>query len=279
MRRGQLVVDAVCVVVAVVVAFPLYWMVLAAVKPAGEVQSLNPRPWTLHPTLDSFRRLFSVNDFGQYFLNSVLVVIVVVGLSSVCAFLAATALTRFRFRLRTALLVALLLAQMIPVESLTIPMFFMFRDIGGAVPALGLNHLGSLMLVHLAIGLPFSIWMLRGFVRAVPEELEEASYLDGATHFQFVTRVLLPLTAPGIVATSVFSFISSWNDFLFARTFIIADPENQTLPMALLVFMKADQNDWGAIMAASTVMTIPVLIFFVLVQRHLVTGTAGALKG
>ncbi|WP_253767896.1 carbohydrate ABC transporter permease [Goodfellowiella coeruleoviolacea] len=266
-------------VCAAVIAFPLYWMVLSAVKPEGEVQSLNPRPWTLRPALDSFQRLFSVNDFGRYFLNSVIVAVVVVVLSAGCAFLAATALTRFRFRLRGALLVALLVAQMIPVESLTIPLFFLIRNLGDAVPPLGLNQLGALVLVHLGLGLPFTIWMLRGFVRVVPEELEEAAYLDGASRWQFLTRILFPLVAPGLVATSVFSFINAWNDFLFAKTLIISAPEQQTLPMSLLVFMKVDQNDWGAIMAGSTIMTIPVLVFFLLVQRHLVAGTAGAVKG
>ncbi|KAF4409630.1 carbohydrate ABC transporter permease, partial [Streptomyces lycii] len=264
--------------VAAAVAFPLYWMVLSALKPAGEVQSARPRPWTLEPSLDAFRRVFEQHDFGRYFLNSLFVAGVVVIASALIAFLAATAVTRFRFKYRTTLLIMFLVAQMVPVEALTIPLFFLMRDVGSAVPGLGLNTLGSLILPHLAFSLPFAIWMLRGFVKAVPQALEEAAFIDGASRTRFLWQILFPLVFPGLVATSVFSFISTWNDFLFAKSFIISATENSTLPMALLVFFKPDENDWGGIMAASTVMTVPVLVFFVLVQRRLVSGLGGAVK-
>ncbi|HEX6344082.1 carbohydrate ABC transporter permease [Umezawaea sp.] len=276
---GRLVAELATVVIAAVVAFPLYWMVLTALKPADEVISADPRPWTLAPTLDNFTRALTVQSFGRYFVNSLVVALVVVVLSLLMSFLAATALTRFRFRGRTTMLVMLLVVQMVPVEALTVPLFFMMRSLGDTVPAFGLNHLGSLVLVHLAFSMPFAIWMLRGFVAAVPVELEEAATLDGASRFRFLWQVLFPLVAPGLVATSVLAFIHAWNDFLFAKTFIISAAENQTLPLALQVFIKPDQNDWGAIMAGSTLMTIPVLVFFVLVQRRLVSGLAGAVKG
>lgn len=276
MRRG--VADAAAVAIAAVVAFPLYWMALSALKPADEVISADPRPWTLRPTLDSFLRALTVENFGRYLANSVVVALAVVLLSMVMAFLAATALTRLRFRSRTTLLIMLLVVQMVPVEALTVPLFFLMRSVGDSVPALGLNHLGSLVLVHLAFSLPFAIWMLRGFVAAVPDELEEAATLDGASRFRFLWQVLFPLVAPGLVATSVLSFIHAWNDFLFAKTFIISDADNQTLPLALQVFLKPDQNDWGAIMAGSTLMTIPVLLFFILVQRRLTEGLGAAVK-
>lgn len=258
--------------IAVVVAFPLYWMVLSAFKPAGEVQSDEPRPWTLEPSLDSFRRVFEQQDFGRYFLNSLLVASAVVVASALIAFLAATAVTRFRFKFRTTLLIMFLAAQMVPIEALTIPMFFLMRDFNA------LNTLYSLILPHIAFSLPFAIWMLRGFVKAVPEALEEQAFIDGASRTRFLWQILFPLVFPGLVATSVFSFISTWNDFLFAKSFIISATENSTLPMALLVFFDTETPDWGGVMAASTVMTIPVLIFFVAVQRHLVSGIGGAMK-
>ncbi|UFR00512.1 carbohydrate ABC transporter permease [Streptomyces sp. Go40/10] len=264
--------EATALLVAAVVAFPLYWMLLSAVKPVGEIESTEPRPWTSSPSLDSFRRVFQQHDFGRYFVNSLVVAVSVVIASALIAFLAATAVTRFRFRFRTTLLIMFLVAQMVPVEALTIPLFFLMRDLGQ------LNTVGSLILPHLAFSLPFAIWMLRGFVRAVPESLEEAAYLDGASRARFLWRILLPLVLPGLVATSVFSFISAWNDFLFARSFIISDTSQSTLPMALLVFYKPDEPDWGGVMAASTVMTVPVLVFFVLVQRRLVSGLGGAVK-
>ena len=278
MKISRRLLDGLAILIAIVTVFPIYWMILAALKPPGEIQSLDQRPWTLAPSLAAFRRVIAVDDFGRYFLNSVLVALVVVVASGLCAFLAAVALTRFRFRLRTTVLVLFLVAQMVPIEALTIPLFFLVRDIGARVPAVGLNTLGSLMLVHTAFTLPFAIWMLRGFVAAIPEELDEAAQLDGASRFTILWRILFPLVAPGLAATSVFSFITAWNDFLFARTFIISATDRQTLPMALLVFFKPDENDWGAIMAASTLMTVPVLIFFLLVRRRLVAGLGGAVK-
>ncbi|MYW91595.1 ABC transporter permease subunit [Amycolatopsis rubida] len=278
-RPARLVAEIVTVVIAGIVAFPLYWMVLSAFKPAGEIQSAHPRPWTFAPSLDSFQRVLTVSGFGRFFLNSLVVAVVVVLLSLVFSFLSAVALTRFRFRGRGVLLVMLLVAQMVPVEALTIPLFFLMRSVGAAVPAFGLNQLGSLVLVHLAFSLPFAIWMLRGFVAAVPAELEEAATLDGASRLRFTWQILFPLVAPGLVAVSVLAFIHAWNDFLFAKTFIISKTENQTLPQAILVFFKPEDTDWGAVMASSTLMTIPVLVFFVLVQRKLIGGTAGAVKG
>ena len=260
------------VLIAVVVAFPLYWMVLSAFKPAGEVRSDRPVPWTMSPTLDSFRRVFEQQDLGRYFLNSLLVAGAVVIASGLIAFLAATAVVRFRFRMRTTLLIMFLAAQMVPIEALTIPMFFLMRDVGV------LNSLVSLILPHIAFTLPFAVWMLRGFVKAVPVALEEQAFIDGASRARFLWQILFPLVLPGLIATSVFSFITTWNDFLFAKSFIISATENSTLPMALLVFLDAETPDWGGVMAASTVMTVPVLIFFVLVQRRLVSGLGGAVK-
>ncbi|VVJ21210.1 ABC transporter [Amycolatopsis camponoti] len=278
-RPGRLIAEVITVVIAGIVAFPLYWMLLSAFKPPGEIQSANPKPWTFSPSFDSFSRVLTVSGFGRFFVNSLVVALVVVVLSLLLSFLSAVALTRFSFKGRTVLLVMILVAQMVPVEALTIPLFFLMRQIGGVASAFGLNELGSLVLVHLAFSLPFAIWMLRGFVAAVPVELEEAAKLDGASRMRFTWQILFPLVAPGLVAVSVLAFIHAWNDFLFAKTFIISKTENQTLPQAILVFFKPEDTDWGAVMASSTLMTIPVLVFFVLVQRRLVSGMAGAVKG
>ena len=187
----RLAAEASALLIAVVVAFPLYWMVLSAFKPAGEIESAEPRPWTLAPSLDSFRRVFGQQEFGRYFLNSLVVACSVVIVSALIAFLAATAVTRFRFRFRTTLLIMFLVAQMVPVEALTIPLFFQMRDFGQ------LNTLGSLILPHIAFSLPFAIWMLRGFVKAVPEALEEAAYIDGASRAAIPVADPLPPRLPG----------------------------------------------------------------------------------
>ncbi|GAB3843685.1 carbohydrate ABC transporter permease [Dactylosporangium cerinum] len=276
--RHRWLPNSIAVVAALVTAFPIYWMVLSAFRPTGEIESAHPRPWTWHPTLEHFRHALGVSGFGRYFLNSAVVALCVVGLAGAIAFLAAVALTKYRFRFRTTILVLFIVAQMVPVEALTIPLFFEFRDLGRTVPGVGLNTLASLVLVQLAFSLPFAIWMLRGFVAAVPDALEEAALIDGASRTTILWRILLPLVAPGLAATSVFSFITAWNDFIFAKTFIISATQNQTLPAALLVFFKPDENDWGGIMAASTLMTLPVLVFFVFIQRRLVSGLGGAVK-
>lgn len=277
MIRRQLA-NSVAIAIAAITVFPIYWMVLSALKPTGEIQSADPRPWTLQPTLDHFRSALGVSGFGRYFVNSLIVALCVVALAAVISFLAAVALTRYHFKMRTVVLVLFLIAQMVPVEALSVPLFFQIRDLGRVVPGVGLNTLGSLVLVQLAFSLPFAIWMLRGFVAAIPPEIEEAATMDGAGRGTILWRILFPLIAPGLAATGVFSFITAWNDFLFAKTFIISATENQTLPAALLVFFKPDENDWGGIMAASTLMTIPVLIFFMLVRRRLVSGLGGAVK-
>jgi N,N'-diacetylchitobiose transport system permease protein len=206
-------------------AFPLYWMVLSDFEPAGEVESTEPRPWTSAPSSDSFRRVFGQREFGRYFLNGLVVACLVVVVSALIAFLAATAVTRFRFRFRTTLLIMFVVAQMVPAEALTIPLFLLIRDLGQ------LNTLGALILPHIAFSLSFAVWMLRGFVKAVPEALEEAAYIDGASRSRFLWQILFPLVFPGLVATGVFSFISAWNDFLFAESFVISDTSQSTLPM------------------------------------------------
>ncbi len=220
--------------------------------------------------------MFGQQEFGRYAFNSLLVAGAVVIASGLIAFLAATAVTRFRFRFRfrfrTTLLIMFLVARTVPVEALTITLFLLMRDTGR------LTTPGSLILPRIAFSPPFAIWMPRGFVKAVPEALEEAAYLDGASRTRFLRQIPFPLVLPGLVATIVFSFISARNDFLFAKSFIISDTSQPTLPTALLVFFRPDDPDRGGVTAGSTPMTIPVLVFFVLVRRRLFSGLGGAVK-
>ena len=211
--------------------------------------------------------------FVDFFLNSTLVALATVLISGVVALLAATAVARFRFSLRTSFLIMLLIVQMIPLEALVIPLFLMVRRLGLY------NTLPSLILTYIGFSLPFAVWMLRGFVAAVPKELEEAAAIDGATWSQTFRKILLPLVAPGLVATSIFSFITAWNELIFALTFI-NDQTRYTLPVAVTFFFGRDDTAWGLVMAASTLLTLPVVVFFVLVQRRMVTGlVSGAVKG
>ncbi|WP_234991994.1 carbohydrate ABC transporter permease [Brachybacterium nesterenkovii] len=263
---------AVGVVVLLVAAlFPFLWMLTTAIdpNPLSRGASLLPSGFTL----DHFRTVLVDAGFLRYVRISVIVAVSTVLISGAIALLAAVAVARFRFRLRTAVLILVLLVQMVPLEALVIPLFLQARSLHM------LNSLLGLVIVYLAFSLPFAIWNLRGFVAAVPRELEEAAYVDGASWFRMFRSVLLPLVAPGLVATSVFSFITAWNEFIFALTFM-QDSGKYTVGVGLRTFFTQNTADWGAIMAASTVIALPVVVFFVLVQRNLAAGvTAGAVKG
>jgi N,N'-diacetylchitobiose transport system permease protein len=262
------------VLVALLLAFtlfPVYWMLVSALDgQAGVSTSLVPA----QPTLEHFSFVLTDGGFDRFLRNSALVALATVLASSLLALLASVAVARFRFRLRTQVLLMVLVVQMVPLEALVIPLFVQVRDLQL------LGTLTGLIVVYVALALPFGIWMLRGFVAAVPVELEEAAYLDGATWGRMFRSILLPLVAPGLVATSIFSFITAWNEFLFAMTILGGATENYTVAIGLRSFFGQFSNDWGAIMAASTLITVPVMIFFILVQRRLAAGlTSGAVKG
>jgi ABC-type glycerol-3-phosphate transport system permease component len=275
MRKAA--VNAAGLLVFAISVFPVFWMASTAFKPNDEIFSSTPHPLPVHPTVRHFDLVMNGGvanvAFWTYFRNSVLVAVATVAVSGLLALLAATAVARFRFRFRTVFLIMLLVVQMVPAEALVIPLFLDLKR------ADLLNNLPGLTVVYIGFALPFSIWMLRGFVAAVPRELEEAAWIDGAGPVRTFMRVLLPLVAPGLVATSIFSFITAWNEFIFAYTFL-GDQDKYTLPIMLQYFFGRTGNDWGPIMAASTLLTLPVIAFFLLVQRRMVAGlTAGAVKG
>ncbi len=251
--------------------FPVWMMVSTALD--GRANAGSRTLWPQEWTLENFAFVIGEGGFGRYLANSLVVALCTVLAGAVLALLAAVAVARFRFRFRTSVLVMILIIQMVPVEALVIPLFVQARGLGM------LNSLFGLVVVYLAFSLPFAIWTLRGFVAAVPVELEEAAYLDGASWGRMFWSVLLPLVAPGLVATSVFSFITAWNEFIFALTFM-ADDDGFTVAVGLRRFFGQYGTDWGAVMAASTLITIPVLVFFVIAQRRLTDGlVAGAVKG
>jgi N,N'-diacetylchitobiose transport system permease protein len=252
--------------------FPVYWMLTTAFTSRGGAARGND----LIPsnfTLQNFRFVLDEGGFLGYLQNSLIVAAGTVLASGLLALLAAVAVARFRFRLRTSMLVMILIVQMVPLEAMVIPLFLQVRSLEL------LNTLLGLTIVYVAFSLPFAIWMLRGFVAAVPVEIEEAAYVDGASWFRMFRSVLLPLVAPGLVATSVFSFITAWNEFIFALTFM-SDDSKYTVAVGLRAFFGQFGTDWGAVMAGSTLITIPVMLFFVLVQRQLSAGlVSGAVKG
>ncbi|HEY3682253.1 MAG TPA: carbohydrate ABC transporter permease [Streptosporangiaceae bacterium] len=273
---GRIAVNLLGAVVFVIAVFPVFWMVSTSIKTNGEITGATPHVIPYHPTGENYRFIFEVgvggSPFWLYLRNSLILALSAVVITAFAALLAATAVARFRFRGKAVVLVMLLIVQMIPCEALVIPLFLMVKEVGLY------DKLPGVIAVYVGTTLPFAIWMLRGFVAAVPRELEEAAAIDGAGWFRTFWRILFPLVAPGLVATSIFSFISAWNDLVFALT-LLGD-SHYTMPVALEYFFGRDTNNWGAIMAASTLMTIPVIVFFLFVQRRMVTGlTSGAVKG
>jgi N,N'-diacetylchitobiose transport system permease protein len=273
-RPGRVLLNLAGLLVFVIFGFPVFWMVLTAFKRGVDVNQRNPTLVPAPGTLENFRAVFDRPFFWSAMRTSLMVTLLTVVLALVVGFLAATAVARFGFRGRKAYMVMILLVQMVPAEALIISMFKILD--GWSLT----NTVFGLTLAYLVFTLPFTIWTLRGFVANVPVELEEAAVMDGCSRLRAFTSVTLPLVAPGLVATGVFSFIQAWNEFLFALV-IMDRPEHQTLPVWLQGFNEgAKGTDWGAVMAGSTVMAVPVIVFFLLVQRRVTSGlTAGAVKG
>ncbi|MGH3359692.1 MAG: carbohydrate ABC transporter permease [Nocardioidaceae bacterium] len=269
--RGKALTVLAVVVLLVFTLLPAFMMLSTAFDARSNDGSRSLIP--THLTWEHFTYVLDDGGFSTYLRNSMIVGIGTVVISGLLALLAGVAVARFRFRFRTTVLVAVLVVQMVPLEALVIPMFIQARNLDL------LNQLFGLVVVYVAFSLSFAIWMLRGFVAAVPVEIEEAAYVDGASWFRMFRSVLLPLVAPGLVATSIFSFITAWNEFIFAITFI-ADDSKYTAAAGLQSFFGQYDNDWGAVMAGSSLITIPVMIFFIFVQRRLAEGlVSGAVKG
>jgi len=273
-RSLRVTANVLGVVAFVVAAFPVYWMVNSSFLDRNEIRNPVPTWVPLGGNLDNYRTVFETDQF----LNALKMSLMVTGATLVVAlsfaFVAAVAVSRFRFRGRTSFVVTLLVIQMIPVEGLFISQYKMLEAMDL------LNTVIGLSLVYVASVLPFTIWTLRGFVAGVPFELEEAAMIDGCSRTQAFFRVTFPLLAPGLVATGVFGFIQAWNEFTLALV-VMTREDHRTLPLWLTTFTDVNRGtDWGGIMAGSTLIAIPVIVFFLIVQGRMVGGlTAGGVKG
>jgi N,N'-diacetylchitobiose transport system permease protein len=266
--------NVVGVAIFVVMIFPVFWMVSTAFKSDDQINALTPTWFPLHPTLEHFRAALAKPYFWDDVKNSLIVVLVTVSIAMVLAFLAAVALSKYRFTGRKLFIVLVIGVQMLPGAGLIIPLYVVLARYHEV------NTLTGVILVYLTGVLPFSVWTLRGFILGIPKDLEEAAMVDGSTRLGAFARILLPLVAPGLVATSVFAFITSWNEYIFARV-LLNDGSKQTITVWLSYFLGTSrQTDWGALMAASTLTAIPVVVFFLLIQRRIAFGlTAGAVRG
>jgi len=264
------------IVIAIVWALPVYWMVSSAFIPNIELQSFTPKFFPVHPTLSNFQGAVADGSFFQALGISLSITLIAVAGSIVFAFLAALAVSRFRFRGRTSFLLTLLFIQMLPAEALFIAQYKMVAAAGLLDTIIGTS------VIYVAYIVPFTVWMLRGFVAGVPAELEEAAMVDGLSRTGAFMRITFPLLAPGLVASGVYAFLQAWNEFTVALVTLTSD-QMQSLPLWLRGFVQASatrETDWGQVMAASTLVAIPVIVFFLLVQGRLTSGlVAGAVKG
>ena len=271
---GRVIVAATVLFLCSVGVFPFYWMFVTSIRPSTEIFEFPPR---ILPSADSvfapYRLLFEGTELAQWLLNSAAVSVATAFFASLFGAMAAYALSRFRFRGRDASQVALLATQMFPAILLALPMFIFFSHLGL------LNNLFGLSLAYLAFLIPVAAVLLKAFFDAIPVELEEASLIDGASRIGTLFRITLPLSLPGLASTFLFCFIISWDEFLFARMFI-RQPDNWTVSLGLASFSGEFVTPWDQVMAAATIITLPVAVIFLSLQRYLVRGlTAGGIKG
>lgn len=268
------------IIVFVCSVFPVYWMLNTSFKPNADVLQPEPQWFPENFTLRNYVTvLFEPSrpdraNFPSAFMTSLAVTSLTLVICLVFAFLGALAISRFRFKGRRQFVIAILIVQMIPGEAMMFTIFGMIDDWRLLNTVLGLT------IVYLAGVLPFTIWTLRGFVAGVPADLEEAAMIDGCTRGQAFWKITFPLLAPGLVSTGVFAFIQAWNEFLMALI-IMQGPGSYTLPIWLRAFQQATQaTNWAAIMAGSTLLAVPVVIFFLIVQGRMTGGlVSGAVKG
>ncbi|MFI6011994.1 carbohydrate ABC transporter permease [Streptomyces sp. NPDC051243] len=270
---GRLWPNVTAVVLFIGFVFPVYWMFATAFKPTGDIISEDPVWFPTDITFEHFEKATGVDHFWTYVTNSLIVTLCAVGLALVVALAGSFALARMRFKGRRGFVIGFMMAQMAPWEVMIIAMYMIVRD------ASMLNSLVPLTVFYMMMILPFTILTLRGFVAAVPRDLEEAAMVDGCTRAQAFRKVILPLLAPGLMSTSLFGFITAWNELPLVLV-LNKEAEAQTLPLWLSSFQTAFGNDWGATMAASSLFAVPILLLFVFLQRRAVSGlTAGAVKG
>jgi ABC-type glycerol-3-phosphate transport system permease component len=260
--------------VVLVVAFPLLWMVSTAFKPNDETFALPPTLLPVHPTFAQFARLLNETPFLTYMANSVIVGVATTLFVVAVAVAGAYGLVRFRFPGREAIAHLVLFTYLLPAVVLLLPLYLMISRMGLA------NSLFGLVIAYSTFCLPFALWLLRSFIAGIPVDLEEAAMTDGASRLGAFIDVVVPQALPGIISTALFSFILSWNEYLYALVFINVD-DRKTLSPGVLTMLNQNQNvEWALLMAASVLMAVPVLIFFSFLQSYLTHGFgAGAVKG
>lgn len=272
-KKGRAGLNILGLGIALVMVFPVYWLVISSLRPSREIRSYDQTLWPSSITFDNFVRATEQPNFGTAIQSSLIVSVTAVVGGMIIATLAALAIGRFHFFGRKTLVLILILVQMLPPTAMLIPIYAQLNAMGG------IDEYWSLIVVYLVSTLPFATIMIRGFVVNIPVELEESAMVDGCTRFGAFRRVILPLLAPGLAAASIFALVNAWNEYLFAYI-LINDNSKYTLNVWLMTFTSERGTDYGALMAASTMIALPVVIFFMIVQKKMAAGlTSGAVKG
>ncbi|WP_405388700.1 carbohydrate ABC transporter permease [Streptomyces sp. NBC_01102] len=272
-RRNRLGYNILALITAGVMAFPVYWLIVSSLRPNHEIRSYDQTLWPSSLTFDNFARAVKQDNFATAIQSSLIVSVTAVVGGMIIATLAALAIGRFRFFGRKALMMIMILVQMLPPTAMLIPIYLQLNALGG------IDEYWGLIVVYLVSTLPFATIMIRGFVINIPVELEESAMVDGCTRMGAFRRVIFPLLAPGLAAASIFALVNAWNEYLFAYI-LINDNSKYTLNVWLMTFTTERGTDYGALMAASTLISIPVVIFFMIIQGKMATGlTSGAVKG
>ncbi|HAM55442.1 MAG TPA: carbohydrate ABC transporter permease [Candidatus Rokubacteria bacterium] len=256
-----------------VVIFPFYWMTVTSLKSEDQMRSLVSMFWPSPFVVDNYRHLLQKTDFVAWFGNSVFVAVSSTVLATAIGTIGAYSLARLRFLGRGFMASATLITYLVPPSILFIPLYAQIRNLGLA------DSLTGLIAAYPSFTVPFVTWLLMGYFESIPVELEESAMIDGATRFGAFWRVVLPLSAPGVLAAGLYAFTQSWNEFLYALVFI-TDVKLRTLPVGLSSFITGDVYGWGFLMAGAVLTTLPVIAAYIYLQKYMVEGlTAGGVKG
>lgn len=264
---------ALAIAALLLVGFPFYWMINTSLKPASEIFLSPPTFVSAHWSLDAYATVLTKRPVGRYFVNSLVVALGTTLISVTLAALAAYGFTRFFPRGATPFIVFLLFTKMLPETLLIVPYFELMSDLGL------LNTYAALILAYSSFALPFAVWMLIGFFRSIPRDIDEAAMIDGASYLQAFCRVILPLARPGLVAVALFTFLIAWNSYLWALV-LTTDSSMYVLSVGVANMVGEYRVQWNELMAAAVIAALPVMVLYSLLERHLVDAiTAGAVKG
>lgn len=270
-KRNKRILFILIVIASLIFLFPIYEMVSTSLKYEVEAFSIPPK-WFFKPTLENYSIILTSNNFGRYFLNSITVALSTTFFSVIVGALAGYSISRFQFKGKRLVVILTLLLRMIPPVILIIPVFIIWNSVGLADTKLGL------VLVYIALNLPFNIWVLNTFISDIPYSLDESAIIDGCSDWMVFRSIILPLIAPGLSVASIFTFRIAWNEYILSL--VLTNRYTRTLPVAVSLYLTDKGIEWGKITAIATIIAVPAFIFTFTAAKRLIMGmTAGAIKG